>query len=78
MDAGSTLFSNNIISCFIEVSGSLEFPQLLACRLSVMEYLIDRIFSYGLYTFEDIKAHTYHRFEVIPTNFLHRVIDFAV
>jgi hypothetical protein len=37
-----------------------------------MEYLIDRIFPDGLYTFEDVKAHTYHRFEAIPTDFLHR------
>jgi hypothetical protein len=43
-----------------------------------MEYLIDRMFPHGLYTFEDIKAHTYHRFKAIPTNFLQRVMDFMV
>jgi hypothetical protein len=77
MDAGSMLVSNNIVSWFIEVSGSLEFPELLVCRLSVMDCLIDRIFPHGLYTFEDVKAHTYPRFEAIPTNFLHRVTDFV-
>jgi hypothetical protein len=43
-----------------------------------MEYMIDRIFPHELYNFEDVKAHTYHRFEAIPTNFLHVVTDFTV
>jgi hypothetical protein len=43
-----------------------------------MDYLIDRIFPHGLYTFGDVKAHTYHRFEAIPTIFPHRVMDFMV
>jgi hypothetical protein len=43
-----------------------------------VEYLIDRIFPHGLYTFEDVKAHIYHRSEAIPTNFVRRVTDFTV
>jgi len=43
-----------------------------------MEYLIDRIFPRGFYTFEDVKAHTYHRSEAIPTNFLQGATDFTV
>jgi hypothetical protein len=62
----------------LKFQGHLNSTKLLVCRLSVMKYLVDRIFPHGLYTFEDVKAHTYDRFEAILTNLLHRMTDFMV
>jgi hypothetical protein len=76
MNAGHMLFPHHTISQFSEVSRPLEV-KLLVSRLSVTEYLIDRMFTHSLHTFEDLEAHIYHKFEDIPINFLHRATDFA-